>query len=240
MTTTITGSSFASLFPTENQLPFICRTAAGSLLGHTLLKQSVPPDCLVLAIPRGGVPVAAEIARVLRVTLDVFLIRKIAHPSRPELSLGTLSTGGLCTLDPEMLDRYPVTSHELESTIARERAELNRRELSYRQDRPPLSVSGQTVILVDDGLTTGTTMRNAATLIRQMEPARVIAAVPVASAEACAALELEADSLVCAHVPSSLGSVRRWYRDFSPVMDREIRDFLAAPACTAHAHAFRA
>lgn len=240
MTTILTGSSFPYPFPIEKQLPFSCRTDAGSVLGQMLLRHDMPPDSLILGIPRGGVPVAAEIARILLGTLDVFLVRKLVHPSRPEVIIGTLSTGGMCTVDPEMLTGHPVTSRELEISIKRDRAELNRRELSYRQNRPSLSVTGRTVVLVDDGLTTGTTMRNAATMIRQLNPARVIAAVPVASAEACAAIESETDLLVCGYIPDSFGSVRRWYRDFSPVMDREIRDCLAAPVSPARVHAFRA
>lgn len=214
------------------------RREAGRVLAQRLLRESPFADPLLLALPRGGVPVACEIAKSLLIPIDIFLVRKFALSQQPEIALGTVASGGIEIFDTENPSQF--SEREIQAAIEREQAELARRERSYRQSRAPQSIEGRCAIVVDDGLTTGYTMRMAIRALRRLHPASIIAAIPVASAEACEALKSEADLVVCARIPETFFSVRRWYRDFSPVLDEDIRTQLASLALEASPKAFRA
>jgi predicted phosphoribosyltransferase len=181
---------------------------------------------LVLALPRGGVPVAFEVARALHAPLDVFLVRKLGVPGREELAMGALATGGVTVLDPALIEALNIPEALVKAVVARERKELARRERAYRDDRPAPDVRGRTVLLVDDGLATGATMRAAVAALRKRQPARVVVAVPLGSRSACAELGEEADAVVCARTPEPFGAVGLWYDDFSQTSDDEVRDLL--------------
>ena len=190
----------------------------------------------MLALPRGGVPVACEISKALQIPLDIFLIRKFSLPGSPARTAGMVASGNVYTLDPPHRSGDPA----LEAILAREYAELARRELSYRQSRTAQLICDRCVIVVDDGLTTGFTMRSAVRALRLHHPAQIIAAIPVASAEVCADLKSVADSVVCARTPEAFSSVRRCYVDFAPVLDREIRQLLSVAAIKSAPRAFHA
>ena len=205
------------------------RAEAGQYLAAELDAYRGRQDVLVLALPRGGVPVAFEIARALGVPLDVFLVRKLGVPGHEELALGAIATGGLRVLNDEVVRAVGLSDAVIERITDREQQELLRRERSYRQDRPPPDVRGRTVILVDDGLATGATMRAAARALRQQDPAHLVVAVPVASEETCRQFQdaREADEVVCALTPEPFLAVGYWYDDFSQTTDEEVRDLLA-------------
>ena len=206
--------------------PFENRREAGRELGSLLGSYRNRDDLLVLGLPRGGVPVAAEVAATLHAPLDVFLVRKIGVPGREELAMGAIASGGVRVLSREVLADYRISSDEIAAVERREQAELDRREHLYRGNEPPVELAGRTVIVVDDGLATGSTMRAAVEAIRQRNPARVIVAVPVGSAATCAALREVADEVVCAATPEPFYAVGLWYRDFSPTSDDEVRELL--------------
>jgi predicted phosphoribosyltransferase len=203
------------------------RREAGRRLARELQAYAGRPDVLVLALPRGGVPVAAEVARALRVPLDVFLVRKLGVPGHEELAMGAVASGGVGVLNPDVVSGLQIPESVIRSVAAREHQELTRREELYRGDRPAPAVRGRTVILVDDGLATGATMLAAIRALRQQEPARIVVAVPTASPETCAALKAEADEVVCAITPDPFWAVGQWYDDFSQTSDDEVRDLLA-------------
>ena len=204
------------------------RPEAGRVLAGRLLKYANRPDVLVLALPRGGVPVAFEVARALRAPLDVFLVRKLGVPGHEELAMGALAVGGVRVLNQDVLGHVPVPLEAIESVTEVEAAELNRRDREYRDGRPPPDVRGKTVILVDDGLATGSSMRAAGAGLRQMGPAKVVVAVPVAAAETCAEFSREVDEVVCARTPEPFRAVGWWYEDFGQTSDEEVRELLAA------------
>jgi putative phosphoribosyl transferase len=219
------------------------RCEAGQILASRLLRYADRPGVLVLALPRGGVPVGFEVARALRVPLDVFLVRKLGVPGRRELAMGAIASGGAVVLN-DIVDALGITVDELAETIARERAELERREHLYRGDRPPPAVHGRTVILVDDGAATGASMRVAAAALRRLEPGRLVVALPVGTADACASFASEVDEAVCAETPEPFYSVGLWYSDFSQVTDDEVRALLdraaaASPLARASGDWFR-
>ena len=205
------------------------RTAAGAELGGALQERLLGlGDPVVLGLPRGGVPVAAEVARALGAPLDVFLVRKLGTPARPELAMGAIASGGVRVLNPEVLQAFSITSAQLESVVAQERAELERREVAYRGDRAPVELHRRSVVLVDDGLATGATMRAAVTAVRLHAPASVVVAVPTGAADSCAAMAMEADDVVCLHCPEPFSAVGAHYDDFRQTSDDEVRRHLGA------------
>jgi erythromycin esterase-like protein/adenine/guanine phosphoribosyltransferase-like PRPP-binding protein len=205
------------------------RNEAGRLLAEKLTAYTNRPDVLVLALPRGGVPVAYEVARALGAPLDVFVVRKLGVPGYEELAMGAVATGGVRVLNDQIVQRLGIPQYIIDAVAVREQQELLRRERLYRGGRPPPDVRGRTVILVDDGLATGATMRAAVMALRQLQPARIIVAVPTASPETCEELKSEADDAVCAITPEPFLAVGHWYEDFSQTTDEEVRDLLARP-----------
>jgi predicted phosphoribosyltransferase len=207
--------------------PFATRREAGEKLARKLTLYANRPDVFVLALPRGGVPVAYEVARALHAPLDVFVVRKLGVPGHEELAMGAIATGGVRVLNREVLTGIDVPETAIDAITRREKEELERRERLYRGDRSAPNVAGRTVILVDDGLATGSTMRAAAAALRQMAPSRVIVAVPVAARTTCDELRDEVDEVVCAVMPEPFLAVGAWYADFSQTTDDEVRELLA-------------
>jgi predicted phosphoribosyltransferase len=205
------------------------REAGGRLAAH-LAAYAGRPDVVVLALPRGGVPVASEVARALGAPLDVFLVRKLGVPFHRELAMGAIASGGVRVLNTAILEALGIPVEAVDAVAREEEAELARREREYRGDRAAPDVRGKVVILVDDGLATGATMRAAATALRRLGPARIVVAVPTASAEACADLAEAADEVVCAETPAPFLAVGAWYEDFSETTDDDVRRLLAQAA----------
>ena len=203
------------------------RTDAGRQLAEKLAAYADRPDVLVLALPRGGVPVGYEVSRALGAPLDVFLVRKLGAPGYEELAMGAVASGGVRVLNDEIVRGLGISDHEIDAAAARELQELARRQRLYRGDRPPPDVAGRTVILVDDGLATGATMRAAIRASRQQQPARIVVAVPTASADTSETLKTEADDVVCAMTPEPFLAVGHWYEDFTQTTDDEVRELLA-------------
>jgi predicted phosphoribosyltransferase len=209
---------------------FADRAAAGRELGALLAERDAGGDVVVLGLPRGGLPVAAEVAAALKAPLDMFAVRKLGVPGYPELAMGAVATGGVRVLNNDVLASAPgISPEELEAITQQELEELRRRETAYRGDRPPPDLSGRTAILVDDGLATGATMRAAVAAARSTAE-KVVVAAPVASWQAVAQLELEADDVVVVYVPKRLGAVGMYYDDFRQVSDAEASGVLQAGA----------
>jgi putative phosphoribosyl transferase len=181
---------------------------------------------LVLGLPRGGVPVAYEVAQALGAPLDVFLVRKLGVPGDDELAMGAIGSGGIRVLNHDVIGQAGISPGTIEAVARREQQELERREQLYRGQRPPLDVRGRTVILVDDGLATGSTMRAAAVALRRLRPGKVVVAVPVGAAETCDDLRGEVDDVVCAETPAAFVAVGAWYADFAQTGDDEVRQLL--------------
>src|ERR687894_2185956 len=212
----------------DMKLPrFRDRSEAGQLLAAKLADYADRPDVVVLALPRGGVPVAYEVARALGAPLDVFLVRKLGIPGHEELAMGAVATGGVRVLNEQVVRALRIPDYVIDAIAAKEEQELARRERLYRGDRPPPDVRGRTVILVDDGLATGATMHAAIQALRQQQPAHIVVAVPAASPEACDELKEEVDDVVCAVTPEPFYAVGLWYEDFSQTTDDEVRELLA-------------
>ena len=204
------------------------RTEAGRVLAKRLAAYANRPDVVVLALPRGGVPVAFEVAQALHAPLDVFVVRKLGVPGHEELALGAIATGGVRVLNESVVDYLYISDELIDQITAREQKELERREQLYRGGRPPLDVRGRTVIIVDDGLATGSTMRAAVQALRQQQPARIVVAVPVGARATCDSFKKEVDTMcVCAVTPEPFEAVGLWYRDFSQTTDEEVRELLA-------------
>jgi predicted phosphoribosyltransferase len=206
------------------------RREAGRLLATKLAAYANRPDVIVLALPRGGVPVAYEVARALNAPLDIFLVRKLGVPGYEELAMGAIATGGVRVLNDQLVGGLRIPDYVVDEVAASEQQELARRERLYRGDRPPPDVRGRTVILVDDGLATGATMLAAVKALRQQQPARIVVAVPTASPETCEQLRAEVDDIMCAITPEPFHAVGLWYEDFSQTTDEEVRDLLARSA----------
>ena len=203
------------------------RRDAGRLLAEKLAAYANRPDVLVLALPRGGVPVAYEVARRLGAPLDVFVVRKLGVPGHEELAMGAVATGGVRVLNDQLVEQLGIPDQMIDAVAARERQELARRERLYRGGRPPPDVRGRTVILVDDGLATGATMYAAIEALRKQNPGRIVVAVPTASPETCEEMKVKADHVICAITPDPFQAVGRWYQDFSQTSDEEVADLLA-------------
>jgi putative phosphoribosyl transferase len=203
------------------------RREAGRMLASRLSAYADRPDVVVLALPRGGVPVAYEVAKALHAPMDVFLVRKLGVPGHEEYAMGAMASGGVRVLNRDVVEALHIPSEVVEQVMAREQRELERREREYRGDRPFPDLRGKTVILVDDGLATGSTMLAAVMALRQKQPARIVVAVPVGSPETCDAFRDHVDEIVCAITPDPLYGVGLWYTDFSQTSDDEVRKLLA-------------
>jgi putative phosphoribosyl transferase len=212
--------------PQVSTQPFRDRAEAGELLAAQLTQYRDRHDVVVLALPRGGAPVAREVARALGVPFDVYVVRKLGVPGHEELAMGAIATGGIRQLNRDVVEALGIPINVIDAVAAREQQELDRREQAYRGDRGPISLTNKTVILVDDGLATGSTMRAAVMSVRQQQPARVIVAVPVGAPSTCADLATEADDVVCLRTPDPFVAVGLWYRDFTPTTDHEVRRLL--------------
>lgn len=202
------------------------RVEAGRRLVEPLLKYANRCDVIILALPRGGVPVAYEVATALKVRLDLMLVRKLGVPSHPEYAMGALASGGIQILNDDAMRVQSIDRAGFESVVAREARELSRREHAYRGSRPPLQLKGQAVILIDDGLATGSSMMAAVHAVRTQAPSRIVVAVPVAPPETVEALQSEVDEVICLLIPKWMMSIGRWYLDFSQTSDEEVIDLM--------------
>lgn len=206
------------------------RSEGGRAVAGHLRAYADRPDVLVLALPRGGVPIGYEVARMLRAPLDVFVVRKLGVPGHEELALGAIASGGTRVLNQEIVGMFQFSGGIIDAIADREQRELERRERAYRGDRPAPVIEGRVVILVDDGLATGATMLAAVRAVRQRGPSRVIVAVPVAARASCDDLRREADEIVCASTPEPFYAVSAWYENFSETTDEEVRRLLEEAA----------
>jgi putative phosphoribosyl transferase len=202
------------------------RQDAGRHLAEELSEYAGKPGLLVLALPRGGVPVAYQVARALNAPLDVFLVRKLGLPGQEELAMGAIASGGVRVMNEDLMDMIDIPEQVLEATASHEQQELERRERLYRGDRPFPQIEGRTVILIDDGLATGASMRAAVLGIQAQKPGSVVVAVPVAAPETCREFEAHVDSIVCAVTPEPFYGVGYWYEDFLQTTDEEVRELL--------------
>ena len=203
------------------------RREAGRVLAEKLAAYANRPGVIVLALPRGGVPVAYEVARRLVAPLDVFVVRKLGVPGYEELAMGAVATGGVRVLNDQLVESLGIPDQMIDAVVSREQQELARRERLYRGGRPPPDVGGRTAILVDDGLATGATMFAAIEALRKQNPARIVVAVPTASPDTCEEMKRKADEVICAITPEPFHAVGRWYRDFSQTTDEEVAGLLA-------------
>ena len=211
------------------------RRDAGAQLAQKLARYARYPGVIVLGLPRGGVPVAYEVAEALHAPLDVFLVRKLGVPGHRELAMGAIASGGVRVLNPEVVTALQISDAVLDGVAAHEQQEIERQQHLYRGDLPYPALRGRTVIVVDDGLATGSTMRAAIRALREMEPAKIVAAAPVAAAETCRSLVTEADEVVCVSTPDAFQAVSLWYQEFSQTTDAEVRHLLEAAAQAAPA-----
>jgi putative phosphoribosyl transferase len=205
---------------------FADRREAGRVLSGLLALYAGRHDVIVLGLPRGGLPVAFEVARALNAPLDVFLVRKLGAPGHGELAMGAIASGDVVVVNEEVMSALKISPASMRAEVTSERQELTRRETIYRCGRPPIDLQGKIAILVDDGLATGSTMRAAVTALRQKEPARIIVAVPVGAAATCAEIASVADDCVCAVAPENLRAVGIWYDDFRQTTDDEVCELL--------------
>jgi putative phosphoribosyl transferase len=202
------------------------RAAAGTALAEELTAFKNRKDVLVLALPRGGVPVGYEIAKKLHVPLDIFLVRKLGAPGQRELAMGAIASGGVRVLNQEVIDSLMVTDKQIEEITREEQLELERRQEVYRGDRPLPQIQGQTIILVDDGIATGATIRAGITALRQQKPASIVVAVPVAPPETITRLNKEADKVVCLLTPEYFMAISQWYAEFPQCSDEEVQKLI--------------
>ncbi|MFZ0930101.1 MAG: phosphoribosyltransferase [Syntrophobacteraceae bacterium] len=202
------------------------RNEAGRTLARELMRYAGRDDVIVLALPRGGVPVAFEVARALNAPMDVFLVRKLGLPGREELAMGAVASGGVRVLNEDVVRWYQISQSTIDSVAQREQAELERREHAYRGGRPMPELSNKRVILVDDGLATGTTMRAAITALQSYKPARIIIAVPTGPPDTCREFQGEVDAAICLTTPEPFWAIGAWYEDFRQTTDEEVRSLL--------------
>ena len=210
------------------QLPFTNRDEAGRLLAAALAMMKLPANVVVLALPRGGLPVGLQVAKKLSAPLDVVIVRKLGVPWQPELAMGAIASGSFQTLDQDLIRALDIPREEIDAVIAKETAEVERREKLYRKGRPALDLRGRTALLVDDGLATGSTMLVAARYVRSLKPKKMLIAVPIGSVQACQRLKEEADDCICLATPEPFVAVGQWYADFPQVNDSEVQRFLEA------------
>jgi putative phosphoribosyl transferase len=208
------------------KMRFHNRIEAGRMLAALLTKYANRSDVLVLALPRGGVPVGFEVAQALNAPLDVFVVRKLGVPEHEELAMGAIASGGVRVLNPGVIRMLDISDHVIDEVAARELYELQRRERAYRNHRPPPEVRERTVILVDDGIATGSTMRAAVKALRQLKAGSIIAATPTAARTTAEEMRPEVDELVAVMTPADFFGVGQWYEDFSPTTDEEVRNLL--------------
>jgi putative phosphoribosyl transferase len=206
------------------------RTEAGRLLANKLMAYANRTDILVLGLPRGGVPVAYEVAQALDAPLDVFLVRKLGVPGHEELAMGAIASGGVRVINRSVVDNLHIPNEVIDAVAADEQQELERRTRLYRGDRPPPDVRRRVVILIDDGLATGSTMHAAARALRSQYPAAIVVAVPVAAEETCKDFRGVVDEVICAYTPEPFFAVSMWYEDFAQTSDEDVRDLLARAA----------
>ena len=209
---------------------FADRFEAGLLLASKLGEFRNRDDVVVLALPRGGVPVGYEVANELDAPLDVFVVRKLGVPGQEELAMGALASGGILLVNRDVVEALGISQQTIDAAASREQHELERREREYRDGRSPIEVQRRTVILVDDGLATGSSMRVAATALRTKAPAQIVVAVPVASPSTCREFEGEVERVICAVTPEPFWAVGQWYRNFSQTTDEEVRELLGRSA----------
>jgi predicted phosphoribosyltransferase len=209
---------------------FFNRTEAGQFLAKNLSNYANQEDVLVLALPRGGVPVAAEVAKKLNAPLDVFVVRKLGLPGHPELAMGAIASGGVRVFNGEVVNALRIPDEVIDAVSAEELIELERREKAYRTGLPPFDVEGKTIIVVDDGIATGSTMLAAVSALRQLNAARIIIAAPVVAASTYREMQRQADEVVAVILPERFYAVGQWYEDFSQTSDEEVRELLAQAA----------
>jgi putative phosphoribosyl transferase len=214
----------------RNPQAYADRREAGRELAGLLQQYAERDDVLVLALPRGGVPVAFEVAEALNAPLDIFLVRKLGTPGHRELAMGAIASGGVKVLNDDVVQYLGISGEQIDAVAREEQRELERRESAYRSGRPLRTLQGRMVILVDDGLATGSTMKAAVQAVKQQQPARVIVAVPVGAADTCAELRSFADEVVCGRTPTPFSAVGQWYLNFDQTTDEEVRDLLARHA----------
>ena len=212
----------------SDETRFTNRREAGAVLAEALRAYADRRDVVVLALPRGGVPVGYEVAEALGADLDIFLVRKLGLPGHPEYAMGAIATGGVRVLNDEAIGWYCVPQDVVDAVVASETLELQRREAAYRDGRPPIPIAGKVAILVDDGLATGSSMRAAVTAARALNPARIVVGVPVGAPSTCRELREIADEVVCPRTPEPFSAVGKWYWDFSQTSDEEVQSLLRA------------
>jgi predicted phosphoribosyltransferase len=202
------------------------RTEAGELLAQKLMRYAKRDDVIVLALPRGGVPVGYIVARELQVPLDILLVRKLGFPGQEEFAMGAIASGGVYVLHDDVVKRYGISMAEIEAVKQRELREIERREIAYRANRPAPQLQGRVVIVVDDGIATGATMFAAVKCLRQSRPARIVAAVPLAPPDTCQQLKSKVDEIVCLSMPEPFHAVGTWYKNFGQTSDEEVKSLL--------------
>lgn len=220
----------------DDDQAFIDRRNAGRVLATRVAKYAGRDDVVVLALPRGGVPVAYEAASALGVPMDVFLVRKLGTPGHRELAMGAIASGGVRVLNEDVVRWYGISESAIERIAREEQEELERREREYRGDRPAPDLTNRVVILIDDGLATGSTMRAAAQAVRAHRPARVVIAVPVGAPQTCAELAAVADEVICARMPEPFSAVGQWYLNFDQTSDDEVRELLQKSSAIPQTH----
>ncbi len=230
MTARIRDLQLGALMEEAMDYSFRDRKDAGRLLAERLAEYANRDDVIVLALPRGGVPVGFEVARALHAPLDVFVVRKLGVPGHEELAMGAIASGGVLVLERAVVEQLGIPAYVISEVAACEERELLRREREYRDDRPEPQFRGRTAILVDDGLATGSTMRAAVKALRKRQPAKIVVAVPVAAPSSCAELAAEVDEIVCARTPEDFHAVGEWYREFGQTTDEEVTELLKAAA----------